>query len=280
MAPSRKHVATSAEVRRHLVRALRADLVGPFDLDDPASVEVWDLPPSKRYLTGFVVPRDHAAVEDDEDQDPTEDDLVEAGDDPGEESQNDRQARRRPLLPSSIGLSVLLPAGDGDAVSVRVQHADYRTEPQQSPVGPDGKKKRGRPAVRWRRVPRPPIELEVAAIAQLVARGLAQPGAGDDPSAQETIEAELCTLARRVVDRWSTFIAEARAGGAVRCYSPWDPGRTGTAMLWTALDEGRARDKGLATHDHFVAPTSMRDVEPTVHLWLRPAGWSSQGGRQ
>jgi hypothetical protein len=119
-----------------------------------------------------------------------------------------------------------------------------------------------------------------AAITKLVARGLAQPSAGDDPAAPGTIEAELRILARRVIDRWSTFIAEARAGGAVRCYSPWDPDRTGTAMLWTALDESRARDKGLATHDHFVAPISMRDVEPTVHLWLRPAGWSSHGGRR
>jgi hypothetical protein len=23
---------------------------------------------------------------------------------------------------------------------------------------------------------------------------------------------------------------------------------------------------------------SMRDVEPTVHLWLKPAGWSAGGG--
>ncbi len=114
-----------------------------------------------------------------------------------------------------------------------------------------------------------------AAIAALIERGLAQPGLDDGGAATA---AELRVLAERVLDRWSTFIAEAKAGGAARCYSPYDVERSGTALLWTALDESRARDKGMNTHDHFVAPTSMRDVEPVVHLWLRPAGWSA-GGR-
>jgi hypothetical protein len=109
----------------------------------------------------------------------------------------------------------------------------------------------------------------------LIARALAQPGAGDDP---ERVEEELRILAQRVLDRWSTFIADARAGGAERCYSPYDVDRTGVPMLWTALDAKRAEDRGMPTHDHFVAPTSMRDVEPTVHLWLKSAG-SGGGGR-
>jgi hypothetical protein len=113
-----------------------------------------------------------------------------------------------------------------------------------------------------------------AAIKALIERGMAQPGLDDGGVATE---AELQVLAERVVDRWSTFIAEAKAGGAARCYSPYDVSRPGTPLLWTALDESRARDKGMSTLDHFVAPTSMRDVEPTVHLWLRPAGWSAGG---
>ena len=116
----------------------------------------------------------------------------------------------------------------------------------------------------------------LAAIEQLIERGKAQPGLDDGGAATE---AELRQLAERVVDRWSTFIAEAKAGGGARCYSPYDVSKPGTAILWTALDEIRARNKGQSTHDNFVAPTSMRDVESPVHLWLKPAGGWSMGGK-
>jgi hypothetical protein len=168
---------TAAQVRRHIVNALRADLVGPF-APAPASAgagaaeEVWDLAPSKRYLCGFLVPREQARVQDEQDEDPTEAEQLEAGDDPGEESQNDPQARRQPMLPSSIGLSVLLPAGQGDAVAVRVCYADYVAEPQAPELDADGKKKRGRPPMHWRRVARPPVELAVSLDAVTLARGM------------------------------------------------------------------------------------------------------------
>jgi hypothetical protein len=106
-----------------------------------------------------------------------------------------------------------------------------------------------------------------AAVRALVERGQSQADEG-----------ELRALARRVIDRWATFVAEARAGAAVRCYSPYDVDRTGNPILWTALDELRARNKGASVVDHVVAPTSMRDVESTVHLWLRSAG-AFPGGR-
>jgi hypothetical protein len=168
---------SSAQVRRHIVNALRADLVGPFagagsdDAGGDAAEEVWDLAPSKRYLCGFLVPREQATVQDAEDEDPTEAEQLDAGDDPGEESQNDPQAKRQPMLPSSIGLSVLLPAGHGDVVAVRVCHADYVAEQQAPEVDADGKKKRGRPVVHWRRVARPPVELVVPLDAAALAQG-------------------------------------------------------------------------------------------------------------
>lgn len=172
MTSSIKRLGSSAAVRVHIVDALRADLVGPFaaagstgsttaDSTDTPADEVWDLAPSKRYLCGFLVPRAQADVEDDEDQDPSDDELFDAGDDPGEESQNDPQAKRRPMLPSSIGLSVLLPPGSGDSISIRIAYADYVAEPQEPEVDADGKKKRGRPRMHWRRVPRAPVDLDV-----------------------------------------------------------------------------------------------------------------------
>ncbi len=151
---------SSAEVRGHLVRALRADLVGPF-AGEGDSEEVWDLAPSKRYLCGFLVPCEQAQVEDEEDEDPTEDDLLEAGDDLADGGQDDPQAKRRPMLPSSIGLSVLLPPGDGDSIAVTVCYADYIAEQQEPEIDAEGKKKRGRPKVHWRRAAREPIECVV-----------------------------------------------------------------------------------------------------------------------
>jgi hypothetical protein len=172
---------TAAQVRRHIVQALRADLVGPFapaDAGGNDAEEVWDLAPSKRYLCGFLVPREQARVQDEQDEDPSESEQLEAGDDPGEESQNDPQARRQPMLPSSIGLSVLLPAGQGDAVAVRVCWADYAAEPQAPEVDADGKKKRGRPVMHWRRLARPAVELAVPLDGATLAQGLAVGASG------------------------------------------------------------------------------------------------------
>jgi hypothetical protein len=115
-----------------------------------------------------------------------------------------------------------------------------------------------------------------AAVENLVERACAQPGVAGDPADLET---EIRILCRRVLDRWQTLIAEAKEGGA-RTYSPYDVERSGVPLLHTALDEKQALDRGDPAGHRFVAPTSMRDVEPTVHLWLKPAGWSFRGGRR
>ncbi len=156
---------TSAAVRRHLVDALRADLIGPFRPDDPAAEEVWDMAPSKRYLYGFLVPRVTGAPDDDDDDDDddpelADDETAEAGNDPGDGGQDDPAPKRRPILPSSIGLSVLLAPAAGDAVQVRVSYADYQPDVEAPPEG-DGGARRQKPVVRWRRVARPPIDVAV-----------------------------------------------------------------------------------------------------------------------
>ena len=75
-----------------------------------------------------------------------------------------------------------------------------------------------------------------------------------------------------LLDSWQVVIRETRDSGAKRPYSNFDPaGRKERALLRQALDSDEA-----ATPDElrFVAPTSMRDVEPSVHLWLtkKPLG--------
>src|SRR5262245_51545674 len=120
---------SSADVRDRLVRALEADLVGPFDLD-AGSQEVLPLPPSRWYLTGFLVPQTRREVED-----PTEDDELGAGEDDDDDTPTEPEVKRRSLLPASIGMSVLLPPGSStDKVRVRLRYADYVRQPPPEPV--------------------------------------------------------------------------------------------------------------------------------------------------
>ncbi len=68
--------------REHLIRALHADLVGPYAPGDTdaAPQEVLELPPSRTYLTGFLCPEEERSPED-----ATADDSLGAGSDESEE---------------------------------------------------------------------------------------------------------------------------------------------------------------------------------------------------
>jgi len=73
--------------------------------------------------------------------------------------------------------------------------------------------------------------------------------------------------ARKLLDRWEEVIADARASGALRTYSGFDLGsKWTTAFLHPPLEEHPPSPD--SPESHFVAPTSLRDVEPTVPLWL------------
>ena len=71
--------------RDHLVRALHADLVGPYQRDEEAIVEqeILDLPPSRHYLTGFLAPEEERSPDDE-----TADDSLGAGSDEPEEEKD------------------------------------------------------------------------------------------------------------------------------------------------------------------------------------------------
>jgi hypothetical protein len=141
---------TSEDVRGHLVAAIEADLVGPFD---PASgQEVLLLPPSRWYLTGFLAPKRGAAPDAD---DPDAEGEIAAGSESQSEDAGttDPEPKRRQHFPASMGLSVFLPpraaSATADAIEVEVSYADYdkvtvaeSTEAQTRPG--------------WQRVPRGP----------------------------------------------------------------------------------------------------------------------------
>ena len=47
---------TPAEVRQHLIDALQLDLIGPIPDDEAHAAEIINQPPSRWYLSGFLVP--------------------------------------------------------------------------------------------------------------------------------------------------------------------------------------------------------------------------------
>ncbi len=158
---------SSSEVRAHLVRALEAELVGPY-----SEREELDRAPSRTYLTGFLVPREDRAADplNGPDDDDTETEEAEAD---GEEEtgggEGERPAgeapRRSQVLPASLGLSVLLPPGTAtDTVTITLRCAEYE------PYHPDGVKKTRRP--NWRRRPHPEYPVVLALDPAALARGV------------------------------------------------------------------------------------------------------------
>lgn len=84
----------------------------------------------------------------------------------------------------------------------------------------------------------------------------------------ERLTAYLRKRGKNVVDLWCKLVHEARSEGAAkRQYSRFDHDKSaGRPLLVMALDD-EVSDRSEAERE-FVAPTSMRDVEPSVHLWL------------
>ena len=115
---------TSAQVRSRLVDALKLDLVGPaLDLGDVA--EVLPQSPSRWYLTGFLAPLDAPA---EQRSDADADDDLDSGGEPGlddDVTPEASAASKQKYLPSSIGVSVLLPK-EAKSLALIVTWGDYR----------------------------------------------------------------------------------------------------------------------------------------------------------
>lgn len=163
--------------REHLVSALEADLIGPYELTKggpDSSEELLRLPPSRWYLTGFLAPMEAREVDE-----PTDDELAAGPDhDDPDGSSPDAGPKRQHFLPASMGLSVLLPPalGDGaeDTIRATVLWAEYRVEEQKAERSEDGKDV----VLRfWRRNPREPVSVDVPLEARILSRGIEVPGA-------------------------------------------------------------------------------------------------------
>lgn len=118
---------TELEIRTRLVEALHADLIGPFvPADHPSGgEEILPLPPSRWYLTGFLAPQGGRAPDVD-DEDSQEGGLASDNDTQAEDAGESEPETKRPVrFPASMGLSVFLPPGEGDHLSVDLRFADY-----------------------------------------------------------------------------------------------------------------------------------------------------------
>ena len=166
----------SVDVRSSIVTAFRRDLIGPGPQDADLAKERLDVSPSRWYLAGFLGPADDPLTQDgpqDREDDPSSQEEMEtdveepvddgAGGAAGDAEIPDAPNTKRRFLPSSIGLTVLLPP-DITEIEAHVSWGDYRTEPplpehvlapdEPYEVGPDGKrKKKDRPPVDWVRTP-------------------------------------------------------------------------------------------------------------------------------
>ncbi|MBS0385014.1 MAG: hypothetical protein JSS00_06665, partial [Proteobacteria bacterium] len=128
-------MTTSVEIRDHLVRILRRDLIGPGEEDDDLAAEVLTEAPSRWYLTGYLAPVE-ATAEDDEDDPSQQEELDNLAGDGGVEAETpapddeppEAPVAKRRVRPTSIGITALLPAGV-DAIDVIVSWGEYRTEP-------------------------------------------------------------------------------------------------------------------------------------------------------
>jgi hypothetical protein len=87
-----------------------------------------------------------------------------------------------------------------------------------------------------------------------------------DSEAEERIENELRARGKNFLDAWERVIERANDGATERTWSKLDRKKhEGVPLLRTATDDPPAD----LDERRFQAPTSMRDVEPSTHIWLR-----------
>lgn len=176
---------TSAEVRDHLMAALRGDIFGPDTRPQAHDAHMGNtetlrpgIRPSSFYLFGHLVPADEVAMVPPAEEQQLEIELVgEEQDDANAPDQEDEaggreHVQRRRLQPSSLGLTVFVEP-DCDGIDATVRFANYIPEP---PISEDilkGAPKSVADEIMWRREPR---TLTHRISKDDIARALATPG--------------------------------------------------------------------------------------------------------
>lgn len=129
--PTTKPPLKPVDVRRGLVDALRLDLVGPGEVLGPEGTVLGDVReilsqrPSTWYLTGFLVPLEAEASQRADEQSADELDEVSDSEGTDDAAAPEPAAAKVRYLPSSVGLSVLVP-GEATELTVTVRWGDYK----------------------------------------------------------------------------------------------------------------------------------------------------------
>ncbi len=158
------------DVRARLVEALQADLVGPFVPDEAGGGEQEILPvaPSRWYLTGFLAP-ERGRAPDPVDDESNGGEAAAGSESPNEDAGSTEPEPKRPVLfPASLGMSVLLPPGEGDAITAEVSYADY--DLVEVALERRDQKRKG-----WKRVPHGPVQVPVPLDPALLVKGIDVP---------------------------------------------------------------------------------------------------------
>ncbi len=143
----------AAPVRDRMIHALRLDLVGPDPLDardTGLAEEVLEVSPTHWYLTGFLVPTGAppALFED-----PLSTETLTSGATSVEEGEDDDGPARRPVFPSSLGVTVLVPA-EASTLRVVARWATYTPQtPEEKAPEVEGVERGVLPSQRWTRAP-------------------------------------------------------------------------------------------------------------------------------
>ncbi|MFO0760042.1 MAG: DISARM system helicase DrmA [Byssovorax sp.] len=129
----------SEEVRQKLVETLQFDLVGPGPGHPLENEQLWESePPSRWYLTGFLVPSKAPLSQRLDPQSEEQIDTV-TGSEEGtgdDDVEPDRPPARKAYMPSSIGISVLVADGVS-ALSAEVLWGDYKKIGAEDPAYPN-----------------------------------------------------------------------------------------------------------------------------------------------
>ena len=137
---------TSEDVRDAIVEALQLDLVGPTN-DHPFANELLPESPRRWYLTGYLVPTSlptEGKQADEGEEDDVDSPAAPVSADDGGDA--DKVVTRKGVLPSSLGLSVLV-APDVDSLVATVEWGDYVYEGPEGTEAGDGSASEGDGAI-------------------------------------------------------------------------------------------------------------------------------------
>ena len=166
----------AAPVRDRLIHALRLDLVGPDPLDprdQGLAREVLEVSPTHWYLTGFLVPSGVVA-ELFEDETATE--TLTSGASSEEEGEDDDGPARRPVFPSSLGVTVIVPP-EATGLHVTARWATYKPATPEAEGMAEGVERGATPPQRWTREPHE-AEESIPLDAQALRKGRVLEGSG------------------------------------------------------------------------------------------------------